>query len=102
MAVKPPPFTFSGQWRSRLSVTLSTHIDTVPPFFVSREDNSHIWGRGACDTKGVIAAMIQSVERLLEDGDRNFGLLFVVGEERNSAGAYRAAEMGRGSRYIIN
>ena len=61
-----------------------------------------IWGRGACDTKGIIASMIKAVEALLADGDSNFGLLFVVGEERNSAGAYFAAKHPRGSRYIIN
>src|SRR5262249_42445361 len=95
-------FNVFAQWGDELAVTLSTHIDTVPPFFVSREDADHIWGRGACDTKGIIAAMIHAVELLLESGERNFGLLFVVGEERNSAGAYRAAESPRGSRYIIN
>jgi acetylornithine deacetylase len=77
-------------------------MDTVPPFFASREDGEHIWGRGACDTKGIIACMIHAVESLLTDGVRNIGLLFVVGEERNSAGAYRAAQDPRGSRYIIN
>jgi len=83
-------------------VTLSTHMDTVPPFFGSREDDEFIWGRGACDTKGIIASMITAAERLLEDGVRNFALLFVVGEERNSAGAQHAAENPRGSKYIIN
>jgi acetylornithine deacetylase len=83
-------------------VVLSTHMDTVPPFFPSREDDEHIWGRGACDTKGIIAAMITAAEQLLESGVRNFGLLFVVGEERNSAGAHKAAQTPRGSKYIIN
>jgi acetylornithine deacetylase len=83
-------------------VVLSTHMDTVPPFFASREDDLHIWGRGACDTKGIIAAMITAAENLLEQGTRNFGLLFVVGEERNSAGAHHAARNPRGSRFIIN
>ncbi len=50
-----------------------------------------LWGRGACDTKGIIASMIFAVEALLEDGVKNIGLLFVVGEERNSAGALAAA-----------
>jgi len=83
-------------------VTLSTHMDTVPPFFPSREDNEFIHGRGACDTKGIIAAMLKAAEALLESGAQNFGLLFVVGEERNSAGAYYAAAHPQGSRYIIN
>ncbi len=83
-------------------VTMSTHQDTVPPFIPSREDDTDIWGRGACDVKGIIAAMIFAAERLLTVGTRNFGLLFVVGEERNSAGAYEAAKHPRGSKFLIN
>jgi acetylornithine deacetylase len=83
-------------------VTLSTHIDTVPPFFPSSEDSENIYGRGACDTKGIIASMIVASERLLDSEFRNFGLLFVVGEERNSAGAQVAAHTPRGSKFIIN
>jgi acetylornithine deacetylase len=77
-------------------------MDTVPPFIPSSEDDEFIYGRGACDTKGIIASMLIAAERLLEEGVRNIGLLFVVGEERNSAGAYRAAADPRGSKYIIN
>jgi acetylornithine deacetylase len=84
------------------AVTLSTHMDTVPPFFPSREDNEFIWGRGSCDAKGIIAAMIGAAEKLLASGTKNFGLLFVVGEERNSAGAKAAAANSRGSRFLIN
>ena len=83
-------------------VTLSTHMDTVPPFFPSREDAELLWGRGSCDAKGIIAAMIAATEKLLAAGTRNFGLLFVVGEERNSAGAKAAAATPRGSRFLIN
>jgi len=83
-------------------VTLSTHMDTVPPFFASREDGEFIWGRGSCDAKGIIVAMIGAAEKLLAAGTRNFGLLFVVGEERNSVGAKAAAAAPRGSRFLIN
>ena len=83
-------------------VTLSTHMDTVPPFFASSEDDEFVWGRGSCDAKGIIAAMIAAAERLLGAGTRNFGLLFLVGEERNSAGARAAAAAPRGSRFLIN
>src|ERR1700728_1498642 len=83
-------------------VTLSTHMDTVPPFFPSREDDEFVWGRGSADAKGIIASMIGAAEGLLETGVRNFALLFVVGEERNSAGAYAAARSPRGSRFLIN
>ncbi|HWF07712.1 MAG TPA: M20/M25/M40 family metallo-hydrolase [Bryobacteraceae bacterium] len=83
-------------------VTLSTHMDTVPPFIPSSEDEEFIRGRGACDTKGIIASMLVAAERLLARGTRNIALLFVVGEERNSAGAQYAALNPRGSKFIIN
>jgi len=83
-------------------VTLSTHMDTVPPYFSSTEDDTHIHGRGSCDAKGIIASMIHSAESLLASGTRNFALLFVVGEERDSAGATAAASSPRGSRFLIN
>jgi acetylornithine deacetylase len=89
-------------WWGEPAVTLSTHMDTVPPFFPSREDDQHIWGRGSCDTKGIIASMIFAVRDLLEAGHTNFALLFVVGEERNSAGALAAAKSPRGSKFLIN
>lgn len=101
MDVAPRRFNVFAQWGQPV-VTLSTHFDTVPPFFPSREDETDIWGRGACDTKGIIASMIKAVESLLANGVRNFGLLFVVGEERNSVGAYTASQQPRGSKYLIN
>ncbi len=101
MDVEPNRFNVYAHWGDPI-VTLSTHMDTVPPFFASREDSTHIWGRGACDTKGIIASMIHAVEQLLSEGVRSIALLFVVGEERNSAGAYAAAKQPRGSKYLIN
>jgi len=83
-------------------VTLSTHMDTVPPFFPSREDDEFIWGRGSCDAKSIIAAMIAAAEKLLAGGTRNLGLLFVVGEEKDSAGAKAAAANPRGAKFLIN
>jgi acetylornithine deacetylase len=83
-------------------VTLSTHIDTVPPFFASHEDAEHIYGRGACDAKGIVTAMIFAAKSLLAEGIINFALLFVVGEERSSIGAKMAAADPRGSQFLIN
>jgi acetylornithine deacetylase len=100
--VEPHRANIFACWGDRPIVTLSTHMDTVPPFIPSREDAEHIWGRGACDTKGIIAAMLTAAEALLGRGVRNFGVLFVVGEERNSAGAYHAAARPKGARYLIN
>ena len=99
--VEADRFNVFAHWGEPV-ITLSTHMDTVPPFFPSREDADFIWGRGSADAKGIIASMIGAAEGLLESGVRNFGLLFVVGEERNSAGAYAAARSPRGSRFLIN
>jgi acetylornithine deacetylase len=101
MEVESNRFNVFAYWGQPV-VTLSTHMDTVPPFFPSREDEQTIWGRGACDAKGIIAAMIAAAEKLLAAGKKNVGLLFVVGEEVNGAGALLAARNSRGSRYLIN
>ena len=101
MPVEDRRFNVLAHW-GEPTVTFSTHIDTVPPFFPSSEDPEYIWGRGACDTKGIISAMIHAVEGLLASGVRNLGLLFVVGEERNSVGAYTASKSPRGSKFLIN
>lgn len=99
--VEPHRYNVLATWGQPV-VTFSTHMDTVPPHYASHEDDEWIWGRGACDTKGIIASMIFAVEALLGEGVRGLALLFVVGEERNSAGALFAAKDHRGSRYIIN
>jgi len=82
-------------------LVFSTHMDTVPPFIPSSEDEEYIYGRGACDAKGIIAAQIAAAERLREENFR-VGLLFLVGEERDSAGAKAANLQPRGSRFLIN
>jgi acetylornithine deacetylase len=82
-------------------VVLSTHMDTVPPFFGCTEDDEFLYGRGTCDAKGIIAAQVAAAERLREAGLK-IGLLFVVGEERDSAGAKVANQHPRGSRFLIN
>src|SRR5713226_8982436 len=99
--VEPGRFNVLAYWGKPL-VTLSTHMDTVPPFFASRENEEVIRGRGACDAKGIIAAMVTAGQDLLEKGVKNFALLFVVGEERNGAGAITASKTPRGSRYLVN
>jgi acetylornithine deacetylase len=82
---------------------LNTHIDTVPPWFESFEDEEFIYGRGACDTKGIIAAMIAAAERLRSDRIDDFALLLVVGEETDSIGAKSAniAFKDLGSSYVL-
>jgi acetylornithine deacetylase len=83
-------------------VTLSTHLDTVPEPFPPRLEGGRLYGRGACDAKGIAAAMICAADRLLEGGERRVDLLLLVGEEAGSDGARAAAELPATSRYLIN
>ena len=82
-------------------IVFSTHMDTVPPFIPSSEDHENIYGRGSCDAKGIIAAQIAACQRLRKEGAA-VGMLFVVGEERDSLGAKVANERPPGSRFLIN
>jgi acetylornithine deacetylase len=81
---------------------LSTHYDCVPPFFPSRVDGSRIFGRGACDAKGIVAAQVAAADRLRRGGELRVALLFVVGEERGSDGARAANLAGEGCRYLVD
>jgi len=83
-------------------IVLSTHIDTVPPYVEFREDDEFIYGRGACDAKGLVAAMVKAGEALIESGVSDFGLLFLVGEEAGSHGARAANTIANRSRFLIN
>jgi len=87
-------------------VVFSTHMDTVPPHIPSSEDAARIYGRGSCDAKGIIAAQIAASERLRREGVYA-GLLFLVGEERDSLGAqvaneYATSQPAHGCRYLVN
>jgi acetylornithine deacetylase len=84
-------------------VVMSSHLDTVPPWFASYEDDQYVYGRGACDTKGIIAAMLAAGERLRSEGVRDLAFLFVVGEETDSIGAKTANTdlHDLGSEYIL-
>jgi acetylornithine deacetylase/succinyl-diaminopimelate desuccinylase-like protein len=83
------------------TIVFSTHMDTVPPFIPSSEDATRIYGRGSCDAKGIIAAEIAAAERLREQGI-HVGLLFLVGEERNSLGAQVANQHSPGCKFLVN
>ncbi|MCU1288610.1 MAG: Peptidase dimerization protein [Acidobacteria bacterium] len=71
-------------------VFLSTHMDTVPPFIEASEDAEKIYGRGACDAKGIIASQIFAAEELRKQGVEDIGLLYTVDEEQGSSGAKAA------------
>ena len=91
-----------GPNAARPAVVLSTHFDCVPPFFPSRIDGDRLFGRGACDAKGILAAQVAAVDRLRREGETRVGLLFVVGEERGSDGAKLANGAAAGTRFLIN
>jgi acetylornithine deacetylase len=85
-------------------VVLSTHMDTVPPYIASSEDAEFIYGRGACDAKGIIAAQIAAAEKLRAAGASEIGLLFTVDEEVTSAGAKvaNAHPLAAACQFLIN
>jgi acetylornithine deacetylase len=83
------------------AVILCTHMDTVPDWVAAGEDDVHLYGRGACDAKGIMASMIVAAGELRDEGLKDIGLLFLVGEETDSVGAKKANLMGPGSRFII-
>lgn len=83
-------------------VTLSTHLDTVPDFFTPRLAGGRLFGRGACDAKGIAASMITAADRLVRSGEERVDLLFVVGEELRSDGARLARTLPARSRFLVN
>jgi acetylornithine deacetylase len=87
--------------QSRPAVVFSTHMDTVPPFIPSSEDSTRVCGRGSCDAKGIIAVQIAAAERLRQNGV-HVGLLFLVGEERDSLGAKVANQYSPGCKFLVN
>jgi len=101
--VAPGRFNVFASTGADPRVVLNSHFDTVPPWFKSAEDDDYIYGRGACDTKGIIAAMIAAGERLRARKIDAFAYLFVVAEETDSIGA-KAANIefaNLGSRFVI-
>ena len=91
-------------WASRAGngVTLSTHLDTVPPYVAPRLAGDKLFGRGACDAKGIAAAMMVAAEQLAAAGEQRVDLLLVVGEEKGSDGARAANHLPTTSRFLIN
>jgi acetylornithine deacetylase len=84
------------------ALVFSTHFDCVPPFFPSRVEDGQLYGRGACDAKGILAAQVAAAERLRAKGETRLGLVFVGGEERGSDGAKAANTIASRSRFLIN
>lgn len=91
-------------WASRSGggVTYSTHLDTVPPHIAPRLEKDRLYGRGACDAKGIAAAMLVAADSLVKAGEDRIDLLFVVGEEAGSDGARAANNLQATSRFLVN
>lgn len=91
-------------WASRAGggVTLSTHLDTVPPYVPPRLEGDRLYGRGACDAKGIAAAMLVAADVLAAAGEDRVDLLLVVGEEKGSDGARAANRLPATSRFLVN
>lgn len=102
--VTPERFNLLATTDAPPRIVFSTHIDTVPPFIASSEDDEYIYGRGSCDAKGIIAAQIFAAERLRTRGMNDVGLLFTVDEELSSEGAQAANKhpLARECRFLIN
>jgi acetylornithine deacetylase len=103
MPVEGERFNLYATWPEQPppTVVFSTHMDTVPPFIPSSEVGSRIYGRGSCDAKGIIAAQMAAAEKLRAEGI-HVGLLFLVGEERDSLGAKVANENSAGCKFLVN
>jgi acetylornithine deacetylase len=83
-------------------LVFSTHLDCVPPFFPARFEDDRLYGRGACDAKGILAAQVAAADSLRLEGETRVGLVFVVGEERGSDGARKANEIANRSRFLVD
>ena len=92
---------YAGTEGQTPDLVFSTHMDTVPPYIPFSEDAEFMYGRGVSDAKGIIAAQVAAATVLRAEGLK-VGLLFVSGEERDSAGAKEANRAAKGSRFLIN
>jgi acetylornithine deacetylase len=99
-AVEPERFNVIAT-AGRPRVLFCTHIDTVPPVLPIGEDQDFLYGRGACDTKGIIAAMLEAGDRLRSSGVQDYGYLFVVGEETNGSGAKAANTLKWDNEFVV-
>ncbi len=97
---RPNLFAWRGS-NKKPRLLLNSHIDTVPPFYPHSEDENYIYGRGACDTKALIAAQIFAAESVLEAGFDDIGLLYVVGEEVDHVGIKKSNELKLNPEFLI-
>ena len=102
--VESDRFNVIATTKASPTIVFSTHIDTVPPFIRSSEDNEYIYGRGSCDAKGIIAAQVFAAEKLRSEGFDEVGLLFTIDEELASKGAQLANKhpLATECRFLIN
>jgi acetylornithine deacetylase len=91
-------------WATRAGggVALSTHLDTVPPYVPPKLEGERLYGRGACDAKGIAAAMLAAADRLAASGEERVEVLMLVGEEKGSDGARAANHLPAATRFLVN
>ena len=68
---------------------------------LSSSDGLTIRGRGSCDAKGQVFAMVTACQRLAEEGKTGFGLLLLAGEETGSWGAKAFAKTDFRAPYLV-
>lgn len=82
-------------------VIFCTHMDTVPPYIAPSIEGATVRGRGSCDAKGQIFAMVRACEELCRQGHTGFGLLLLSGEETGSWGAKAFARLPFRAKHLI-
>ena len=82
-------------------IVFCSHLDTVPPYIPPTFLESVIKGRGSCDAKGQVFAMVTACQRLAEEGKTDFGLLLLAGEETGSWGAKAFAKTDFRAPYLV-
>ena len=82
-------------------IVFCSHLDTVPPYIEPSFADEVIKGRGSCDAKGQVFAIVEACKRLAEEGKTDFGMLLLAGEETGSWGAKAFAKTDFKAEYLV-
>jgi acetylornithine deacetylase len=96
-------FAYLGKSRDT-KILVTSHLDTVPPFFPYERRGDEIWGRGSADAKGSVATQVIAVESMIAEGkiaEGDVALLYVVGEEFDGKGMTAANSLGLSWKTVI-
>lgn len=109
-------FDWSGTGQP--SFVFCSHLDTVPPYIPPKQvpvrpgdilpdgataarDDTMFTGRGTCDAKGQFFTMYSTCLDLASEGQTDFGLLLLSGEETGSFGAKAYTRDCPGGKYVL-